>query len=103
VQPWADNAVLMGAAGGMITVVFFAIWPQVFGRLHLGRIQGAAQMLTVFSSALGPILFAQSATRMGSYAPALYGLAPVVLGMAVAIYLTPFPRIRSLAARGPAE
>jgi len=26
------NAILMGAAGGMITVVFFAVWPEYFGR-----------------------------------------------------------------------
>ncbi len=30
---------LMGIAGGIITVVFFAIWPQAFGRASLGRIQ----------------------------------------------------------------
>lgn len=73
------NAVLMGGAGGIITVVFFAIWPQQFGRTHLGRIQGAAQMLTVISSALGPVLFAQSQSQTGSFAPVLYGLAATVM------------------------
>ncbi len=87
------NAVLMGAAGGMITVVFFAIWPAIFGRAHVGRIQGAAQMLTVLSSAVGPVLFAESATRTGSYAPALYGLAPPVLLLAIAAWWMPLPQI----------
>jgi MFS family permease len=89
------NAVLMGAAGGMITVVFFAIWPAIFGRAHVGRIQGAAQMLTVLSSAVGPVLFAESATRTGSYAPALYSLAPLVLCLAIATWLMPLPKIES--------
>jgi len=41
-----------GAVGGVITVVFFAVWNALYGRKHLGKIQGAAQMLTVFASAL---------------------------------------------------
>jgi len=47
-------AVLIGLSGGMITVIFFAVWRQAFGPAHLGRIQGAAQMLTVLASAVGP-------------------------------------------------
>ena len=47
-------AVLIGLSGGMITVIFFAVWRQAFGPAHLGRIQGAAQMLTVLASAIGP-------------------------------------------------
>jgi MFS family permease len=53
-------ATLIGLSGGMITVMFFAIWRR-FGSGHLGRIQGAAQMLTVLASAVGPLLFAQCA------------------------------------------
>ena len=48
-----------GAVGGVITVVFFAVWSSLYGRQHLGKIQGAAQMLTVFASAIGPLLFAE--------------------------------------------
>jgi MFS family permease len=72
-------AVLMGLSGGVITVVFFAVWRRAFGSLHLGRIQGAAQMLTVLASAVGPLIFAQSASWTGSYFPALWLLAPCVL------------------------
>lgn len=85
------NAVLMGAAGGMVTVVFFAIWAEYFGRLHLGRIQGAAQMLTVLASALGPLLFAECVARTGSYAPVFYTLAPIVLALGIAAWLAPLP------------
>lgn len=74
---------LLGLAAGFITVIFFAIWSQAFGRAHLGRIQGAAQMLTVLASAVGPLLFATCHEAYGSYAPALYVLTPLVLLLGV--------------------
>ncbi|MDB6118042.1 MAG: transporter [Verrucomicrobiaceae bacterium] len=85
-------AAIMGAAGGFITVIFFAVWGQAFGRRHLGRIQGAAQMLSVFASALGPLLFAECHARAGSYAPLLYGLVPVVLITGFLAWRTKLPR-----------
>ena len=36
-------AVAMGCAGGMVTVLFFTIWARLYGRTHLGRIQGVAR------------------------------------------------------------
>ena len=57
----------MGVAGGVVTVVFFSVWGQVFGRTHLGRIQGCAQMMTVLASAVGPLLLAETLERTGSY------------------------------------
>lgn len=68
-------AALLGLAGGMITVIFFAIWPHAFGRRELGRIQGSAQMLTVFASAVGPLVIATAQERWGTFAPVLYALA----------------------------
>lgn len=73
-QLWAVAAAA-GLSGGMITVVFFAIW-AAFGQAHLGRIQGAAQMLTVLASATGPLLFAWGRAFWGGYAPILWTLAP---------------------------
>ena len=35
-------AAAIGTSGGIVTVVFFASWGHLFGRAHLGRIQGAA-------------------------------------------------------------
>lgn len=85
-------AVLIGLAGGMITVLFFAVWRRAFGSRHLGRIQGAAQMLTVLASAIGPLIFAQSAARTGSYFPALWLLAPCVLLVGLAAFRVPLRR-----------
>lgn len=84
-------AVAMGMSGGIIMVVFFAVWGDTFGRAHLGRIQGAAQLLTVLASAIGPALFAWF-KQMGSYSPAFYTLAPMVIAIGIAAWLTPTPR-----------
>lgn len=86
-QLWVFAAVF-GVAAGFITVIFFAVWGQAFGPLQLGRIQGAAQMLTVFASAIGPSLFARSHAAAGSYAPLLYGLAAVVFCSGLAAWWT---------------
>ena len=84
-------AVLFGVAGGMITVIFFAVWRQAFGPAHLGRIQGAAQMLTVLASAIGPLLFATLAELTGSYMPALWVLGPCVLALSLVAFRISLP------------
>ena len=56
-------------------VVFFSFWGRAYGRTHLGRIQGAAQAMTVFASAIGPLLLAWCVEATGSYAAAFYALA----------------------------
>ena len=87
-------ASLLGLAGGMITVIFFAIWARAFGRRELGRIQGAAQMTTVFASAAGPLVFAHCHERFDhSYSPALCGLSAAVIALAFLAYWTPLPTI----------
>jgi len=45
---------IYGFCGGVFSVLFFTGFGQAFGRLHLGKIQGCAQVLAVFASALGP-------------------------------------------------
>ena len=90
-QLWVFAA-LMGLSGGMITVIFFAIWGQAFGSKNLGRIQGAAQMLTVLASAIGPVIFAQCHSISGSYAPALWILAPLVISLAFTALRVPMPK-----------
>jgi MFS family permease len=84
-------AALVGLSGGMISVIFFAVWRRAFGALHLGRIQGAAQMLTVLASAIGPVIFAQSVSRTGSYFPAVWIFVPCVLAFSLAALRVPLP------------
>jgi MFS family permease len=85
-------AVASGAAGGVVTVVFFAVWGHAFGRAHLGAIQGAAQMLTVVSSALGPLLFAVCEEHYQSYGPIFYSLALLCAFCAIGVWCVPLPR-----------
>ncbi len=87
--------VVNGAVGGVITVVFFAVWNALYGRRHLGKIQGAAQMLTVFASALGPLVFAEVKERTGSYLAILATMAlPLWLpGSSRGLYPCPARRV----------
>jgi len=99
-QLWA-LAALVGISGGMISVVFFAVWRRAFGARHLGRIQGAAQMLTVLASAIGPLVFARSAKMTGSYFPAVWVLTPCVVALGLAAFRVGLPsRVSESFARG---
>ena len=84
----------MGISGGVVTVVFFSVWGQIYGRKHLGKIQGAAQMMTVFASAVGPLLLAGTLKRMGSYDSIFYGLAAVVTVLGIGAWFVPLPSRR---------
>jgi cyanate permease len=87
-------AAVLAAAGGVITVCFFAVWRASFGPAHLGKIQGAAQMLTVLFSALGPPLFGSAKARLGSYLPLFPYLAAAALALALTTWLAGLPTER---------
>jgi MFS family permease len=84
-------AAMMGLGGGLVMVLFFSVWPRVYGRRHLGRIQGVAQALTVVASAVGPLLLAACVEMTGSYSAMFYMLAAAVgvLAAAAAVIRTP--------------
>jgi MFS family permease len=88
-------AVVMGLAGGFVIVLFFSFWSRVYGRSHLGKIQGAAQTLTVVASAIGPFILAECLERTGSYATIFYLLSIVITILAVCAWFVRFP-IRDL-------
>jgi MFS family permease len=88
VMAWAGA---MGLSGGLVMVLFFSVWPRVFGRRHLGRIQGGAQALTVLASAIGPLLLAWCVERTGSYAAMFWILAAVIAVVAFAALAAPLP------------
>jgi MFS family permease len=85
-------ALVMGLAGGFVIVLFFTFWSRAYGRAHLGKIQGAAQALTVLGSAVGPLLLAECVTRTGSYAAMFYTLAVVVAALGVGGWLVRVPQ-----------
>lgn len=88
------QAAMMGLAGGFVTVHFFSFWRSAFGLSHLGSIQGAAQLLTVVASAVGPLLLASVRSDSGSYAPVFRGLAGWTAVLAVGCLVVPAPRRR---------
>lgn len=85
---WATT---MGLGGGLVMVLFFSVWGRVFGRRHLGRIQGAAQALTVLASAIGPLLLAWCLAWTGSYTAMFQMLSAVIALAAVAALLVSVP------------
>jgi MFS family permease len=84
-------AAAMGLGGGLVMVLFFSVWPRAFGRRDLGRIQGAAQALTVLASAVGPLLLAWCVEWTGSYAAMFRLLAAVVASVALAGFIVSLP------------
>ena len=87
----AMYAVVMGLAGGFVIVIFFSFWSAAYGRKHLGKIQGAAQSLTVVASAIGPLILAECVSRTGSYATMFYLLTIVVIVLALLAWFVRVP------------
>ena len=87
----AIYAAVMGLAGGFVIVIFFSFWSAVYGRTHLGKIQGVAQALTVIASALGPLVLAETVSRTGSYASIFYSLTAVVTVLALLAWFVKLP------------
>jgi MFS family permease len=84
-------AAAMGIGGGIVMVLFFSVWPRVFGRRHLGRIQGSAQALTVLASAVGPLLLAWCVAWTGSYHGMFRVLAVAIACVGLAALRVPLP------------
>lgn len=78
---WQVMAVMMllGASGGVVTVIFFTAFGNIFGRPHLGKIQGFAQVLTVLGSATGQWLVPFVFENYQGYSPFFFLMTPAVL------------------------
>jgi len=63
---------------GLYNVLMAVTWPRFYGRENLGKITGFVMAIIVFASALEPTLFSLSATKLGSYSIAIFGLAAIV-------------------------
>jgi sugar phosphate permease len=84
--------VIFALAGGGLTVLFFIAWADLFGKRNVGRIQGIAQMISVFASALGPVFFAYSKEWTDSYTPAFYISGGITILFAIAACLIRIPQ-----------
>jgi MFS family permease len=82
---------LLGVAGGVVTVVFFAVYGTAYGRAGLGTIVSVAQVLAVVTSAFGPVLLTESRDVFGSYTPLFLATAGVSAALAVVGWRTRLP------------
>src|SRR5262249_11696110 len=93
----SDSAVVhyalgLGTAGGLITVIHFSFYGHAFGRQYLGRIQGTAQVLSVVTSALGPLVLAPCKDITESYDSFFVAGAVLAVILGVAGWLVPLRR-----------
>ena len=54
--PWAIFVymVLLGISYGISTALYGALWPEIYGTVHLGSVRSIIVAMMVFASALGP-------------------------------------------------
>lgn len=94
-QTWHAYAygVLLGVASGAVALLFFTVWGKLYGRGELGQIQGVAQMMTVFASAAGPLVFSLSKRITSSYTAIFFTFAGTLIVLAMFAFITPLPRV----------
>jgi MFS family permease len=93
-------AVLLGISGGLVTVVYFAAYGASFGRKSLGTIQAMAQVLTVFASAIGPLLLTSCRDALRGDEVFFFSTAILASLMAVLAWFS-YPPQTELASRAP--
>jgi MFS family permease len=93
-------AIAIGLAGGIVTVIFFSAWSQIFGTANVGKILGAAQLLTILASASGPMFSAAVQVRFDTFAPLFYASAAASAFLAACAFLVPLPEFDHLADHG---
>jgi MFS transporter, OFA family, oxalate/formate antiporter len=73
--------VLLGATNGIFRAVSAVVWPNYFGRSHLGSIYGITSAVGILGAAIGPLPFGIVRDLFGAYQPALYILAGISFGL----------------------
>lgn len=91
-EPWhaITYGVFLGLSGGYIMTLNAVIWPNYFGRRHLGSIRGVVTTSMVAFAALGPLPFGWLFDVTGGYAtPVVAFLALPVASAAAALLARP--------------
>jgi MFS family permease len=83
---------MLGLAGGIIVTTNGFIWPNYFGRRHLGSIKGVVAASSIACTALGPLPFGALFDLTGSYTIAIriFLIMPAIC--AVAAFLARPPK-----------
>ncbi|MDQ0258072.1 MFS family permease [Evansella vedderi] len=76
-----------GIINGIERIVLSIIWPNYFGRKHLGSIKGAVMTATVVGSAFGPLPFGVAYDLFGGYGQIIL-LTIIIYSTISSYYLT---------------
>lgn len=84
----------LGTASGFYSLLTAAAWPKLFGREHLGSINGLVTAWMVGASALGPYIFNQGKAITGDYTTVIWLslIVPAVMFVLAFFARTPQPR-----------
>lgn len=85
-------AAAIGISGGAMRNIEGAVIPEVFGTRHLGDLRGTVMVVTVMSSAFGPLAIAAGEQQLGSYPAVLNVLLVIPAAVTVAALVTRNPR-----------
>ena len=96
-QPWEALVYggMLGIGGGLFMTMNTVIWPNYFGRKHLGTIRGIAMTSMVGSAALGPLPFAFLFDATGGYTIAIISFLALPAACTLAALLA-FPPTKRL-------
>ncbi len=83
---------LLGACGGFLITTMAVIWPNYYGRQHLGSIRGVSTASMVVFAALGPLPFGWIFDLTGSYSSAILVFLALPVACAIAALLARPPR-----------
>ncbi|SDP63227.1 MFS transporter [Halobacillus aidingensis] len=94
VSSWT-GAVIYGVVWGIVNgferIVLSIVWPNYFGREHLGSIKGLAQTVMVLGSAFGPLPFGIFYDWFGGYQEILWVMIALPLLAAIFSLFSPKP------------
>lgn len=79
-----------GTSMGIERIVMSVVWPNYFGRKHIGSISGISMAMIVTGSAIGPLPFGVAFDLFGGYTEILWTILLFPLfGMAAAMFANP--------------
>jgi MFS family permease len=85
-------AVIQGLVGGVIVISLGVVWPNYFGRKHIGSIKSVAMTAQVIASACGPLPFGIAFDYFGGYTEIIIIMAVFPLLAMFAAFFSPAPR-----------